>query len=160
LLSPWVELPPPPEDLWRIGSARQIGASAELREQLRRLDDAPSLAATAQLGQTLLPVVDHIAPQRGSPTDQELPPAAQEWLARLKSAGETAAERATHRISELCQLAARCTELADIEYGFLYDEDRQLLAIGYNVGEHRRDGSFYDLLASEARLASFVAIAQ
>ena len=37
---------------------------------------------------------------------------------------------------------------------------RHLLAIGYNVGERRRDASYYDLLASEARLASFVAIAQ
>ncbi len=35
-----------------------------------------------------------------------------------------------------------------------------LLAIGYNVSERRRDASYYDLLASEARLCSFVAIAQ
>ena len=51
-------------------------------------------------------------------------------------------------------------ELADIDYEFLYDRERHLLAIGYNVGDHRLDASFYDLLASEARLASFVAIAQ
>ena len=37
---------------------------------------------------------------------------------------------------------------------------RHLLAIGYNVGERRRDPSYYDLLASEARFSSFVAIAQ
>ena len=37
---------------------------------------------------------------------------------------------------------------------------RHLLAIGYNVGERRRDASYYDLLASEARLGTFVAIAQ
>jgi len=43
---------------------------------------------------------------------------------------------------------------------FLYDETRHLLAIGYNVSEGRRDASYYDLLASEARLSSFVAIAQ
>ena len=36
----------------------------------------------------------------------------------------------------------------------------RLLAIGYNVTDHRRDASYYDLLASEARLASFVGIAQ
>jgi hypothetical protein len=34
-----------------------------------------------------------------------------------------------------------------------------LLAIGYNVTERRRDTSFYDLLASEARLASFLGVA-
>ncbi len=43
---------------------------------------------------------------------------------------------------------------------FLYDKARHLLAIGYNVSERRRDASYYDLLASEARFASFVAIAQ
>ena len=47
-----------------------------------------------------------------------------------------------------------------MDYGFLYDRARHLLAIGYNVAERRRDASYYDLLASEARFASFVAIAQ
>jgi hypothetical protein len=47
-----------------------------------------------------------------------------------------------------------------VEYDFLYDKARNLLAIGYNVTERRRDASYYDLLASEARLCSFVAIAQ
>ena len=47
-----------------------------------------------------------------------------------------------------------------MDYGFLYDPTRHLLAIGYNVDERRLDASYYDLLASEARLASFVAIAQ
>jgi cyclic beta-1,2-glucan synthetase len=159
-LAPWIELPPPPQDLWSLGSARQIGALSNLRDALRRLDDPPTLAATAQLGQSLLPVLDEIIARADSAGDVTLPPQAQDWLDRLRSAGEAAAERATHRLSELRLLAARCIEFADIDYGFLYDEDRQLLAIGYNVGEHRRDGSFYDLLASEARLASFVAIAQ
>jgi len=47
-----------------------------------------------------------------------------------------------------------------VEYGFLFDKARNLLAIGYNATERRRDASYYDLLASEARLCSFVAIAQ
>ncbi|MDB5294035.1 MAG: NdvB, partial [Phycisphaerales bacterium] len=81
-------------------------------------------------------------------------------LARLRAALVQAAERAAHRLAELRQLAARCAELADIDYEFLYDRDRHLLAIGYNVGDRRLDASFYDLLASEARLASYVAIAQ
>ena len=37
---------------------------------------------------------------------------------------------------------------------------KHLLSIGYNADEHRRDNSFYDLLASEARLCTFVGIAQ
>jgi cyclic beta-1,2-glucan synthetase len=50
--------------------------------------------------------------------------------------------------------------MAQMEYDFLFDKTRRLLAIGYNVSERRRDTSYYDLLASEARMANFLAIAQ
>ncbi len=63
-------------------------------------------------------------------------------------------------MAEIERLALQCDELARMEYDFLYDKARHLLAIGYNVDERRRDPSYYDLLASEARFASFVAIAQ
>ncbi len=43
---------------------------------------------------------------------------------------------------------------------FLYDRERRLFAIGFNVNEGRPDGSHYDLLASEARIGSFVSIAR
>jgi cyclic beta-1,2-glucan synthetase len=54
---------------------------------------------------------------------------------------------------------ARTTALA-MGYGFLLDPDRKLLSIGYRVQEGTLDPSCYDLLASEARLASFIAIAK
>ena len=47
-----------------------------------------------------------------------------------------------------------------MEFGFLLDRDRRLLSIGYRVAGGSLDPSCYDLLASEARLASFVAIAK
>ena len=73
---------------------------------------------------------------------------------------EEVRERARERIGTLEQLAQTAGELALMDYRFLYDNTRDLLAIGYNVDERRLDPSYYDLLASEARLASFVAIAQ
>ena len=82
-------------------------------------------------------------------------------LAQLEGTGADAVSRsARERISALERVAARIDGLAEVEYEFLYDRSRHLLAIGYNVGERRRDGSFYDLLASEARLTSFLAIAE
>jgi cellobiose phosphorylase len=63
-------------------------------------------------------------------------------------------------VAGAAQLAQQAGELAQMEYGFLFDAERRLLAIGYDVGKSRRDASYYDLLASEARAASFVAIAQ
>jgi cyclic beta-1,2-glucan synthetase len=80
--------------------------------------------------------------------------------ATLGGAVGTAPEIAAKRISALRQLAIRCRELADIDYSFLYDKNRHLLSIGYDVANRRLDSGFYDLLASEARLASFIAIAQ
>ena len=47
-----------------------------------------------------------------------------------------------------------------MEFGFLLDPERKLLSIGYRVADGSLDPSCYDLLASEARLASFVAIAK
>ena len=49
--------------------------------------------------------------------------------------------------------------IAGTELDFLFDRQRHLFAIGYNVTEGRRDSTYYDALASEARLASFIAIA-
>jgi len=54
---------------------------------------------------------------------------------------------------------ARDTALA-MEFGFLLDPERRLLSIGYQPDEEKLDPSCYDLLASEARLASFIAIAK
>ncbi len=63
------------------------------------------------------------------------------------------------RADELENLAHRCDELARMDFTLLYDSSRELFSIGYNVSQHRLDSSCYDLLASEARLASYVAIA-
>ena len=68
--------------------------------------------------------------------------------------------RACARIRELERLAHVAGQFSLMEYEFLYDRARHLLSIGYNVDERRLDAGHYDLLASEARLCSFVAIAQ
>jgi cyclic beta-1,2-glucan synthetase len=62
-------------------------------------------------------------------------------------------------------LAERALTFVDeMNFRFLYDRQRQIFAIGYRLadaeGPGRLDPSFYDLLASEARLASFIAIAK
>ncbi len=96
------------------------------------------------------PDADLAAPLPGIPT-----------LRQLAAGGlPAAATRAQARISELERLAHVAGQFAQKDYDFLYDPTLHLLSIGYNVDEHRRDPGFYDLLASEARLCSFVTIAQ
>jgi len=46
------------------------------------------------------------------------------------------------------------------DFGFLFDRGRMLFSIGFRVGEGALDPSYYDLLASEARITSFLAIAK
>ncbi len=62
-------------------------------------------------------------------------------------------------------LARRASAFAEgMSFRFLFDPQRRILSIGYRLadaeGPGRLDLSFYDLLASEARLASFIAIAR
>jgi cellobiose phosphorylase len=71
------------------------------------------------------------------------PPATTELGARL----EAIAERAYAYAMEM-------------DFRFLFDDSRKLFAIGYQQSSHALDPSYYDLLASEARLASFVAVAK
>jgi cyclic beta-1,2-glucan synthetase len=69
-----------------------------------------------------------------------------------------AAQALAQRLLMLAKIAGGIA--AAMEFGFLFDPGRQLLSIGYQVDEGSLDPSCYDLLASEARLASFVAIAK
>jgi len=71
------------------------------------------------------------------------------------------AERRAVLEGRLRAIEATARTLANgMEFDFLFDRERQLLSIGYVVAEDALDPSCYDLLASEARLASFMAIAK
>ncbi len=72
-----------------------------------------------------------------------------------------AAQSAARTLADLSSLALRSEEIVEeMDFTFLLDEERQVFSIGYSVDNEKRDKSFYDLLASEARLGSFVAIAK
>ncbi|MCC7029105.1 MAG: cyclic beta 1-2 glucan synthetase [Chitinophagaceae bacterium] len=83
-----------------------------------------------------------------------------QWLADYSDAVSRATLYAQKQLDSLEWLAAKCMDFANIDFDFLYDRSQNLLSIGYNVDERRRDNSFYDMLASEARLTTFIAIAQ
>src|SRR5579863_1641435 len=63
-----------------------------------------------------------------------------------------------HGLSAVTQAAGNLFQAMDFQ--FLFDPTRKLLSIGYRVTEGSLDSNCYDLLASEARLASFIAIAK
>ena len=136
-LAPWT-------DLWF--SQNRLG-------DLPDLDEIPTLRQLAEMDVEPLPTLEQ-QPRSGAPSEESA------GLDELQGLIAAASRRARIRIAAIERLAMQCGVLARMDYGFLFDEKRRLLAIGYNVGEHRRDASYYDLLASEARFSSFVAIAQ
>ncbi len=173
LLAPWLALARPPPGLGggagpslprrtagRDGgeSPPAPGARENLEEQLARLDQAPTLRELSVLDQSLGPLVEEVL------RDFEREPAQvrkqeSEWLGEFSRCLREAGERARRRMLALEDLALQCDKMAGMDFTFLYDPDRNLFSIGYNVTERRLDASFYDLLASEARLTSYVAIA-
>ena len=82
----------------------------------------------------------------------------------VSSDAREAIERARRIAEDLIERGERLGALADdlieeTEFGFLFNTERQLFSIGFSVTDGRLDNSYYDTLASEARLASFMAIA-
>ena len=96
--------------------------------------------------------------RQGQPAP-DLSPSLAELIAR--PAGGCATSAARGLTGRLRTVAGRAREFAEaMEFGFLLDPERKLLSIGFRTSDGSRDPSCYDLLASEARLGSFWAIAR
>ncbi|MCC8998208.1 MAG: cyclic beta 1-2 glucan synthetase, partial [Candidatus Contendobacter sp.] len=140
-LAPWLTLPAMPNGLY------------DCSREFSPIGAIPTLRQLAALEVEFLSTLD----QR---LDAGAPAAGGKELSALYPFLQDASRRARERIAVIERLALQTGELAQMDYDFLFDESRHLLVIGYNVSERRQDASYYDLLASEARLGSFVAIAQ
>jgi len=157
-IAPWLLLPPEIPGMWDRGGEGQLSRLARLRQELLRLDAIPALSDAARLELKLFPLIDGITANLGSSGND--PGRERDWFARLRNAVKETGDRASDRIAAIESMALRCGELSAVEFEFLYNKSAHLLSIGYNVSEHRLDPGCYDLLASESRLCSFVAIAQ
>ncbi len=83
------------------------------------------------------------------------------WIGRVLAAFELSRWLAGEMLEIIAQLSRSCDELsASMNMHFLYNVERRIFSIGFNVSEGRLDRAFYDLFASEARFGSFVAIAR
>jgi cellobiose phosphorylase len=157
-IAPWILLSPGVPGLWEGEGEVQQERLTRLQEALKRLDEIPSLREVARLEQKIGPLVEEII--GGMTLAEGETRKAREWFLKLKEAMGDAGTRSSERIKAIDAIIVQCNEFSGIEYEFLYDKKSHLLSIGYNVSDHRLDRGCYDLLASEARLCSFVAIAQ
>jgi cyclic beta-1,2-glucan synthetase len=132
------------------------GISPEAEKLRRRaLHHVPSLLSLAERPSVL---IDTILAWRTQPhVRQEL----KAWLDQLSADYQRARNNAAETVARLRALAANAGAFADaIDMRFLYDEQRKLFGVGYAVGGPREFHSHYDLLASECRLTSLVAVAK
>lgn len=118
-----------------------------------RIEDGINLDQLYKKIQVLLPWLRAI--KRENYTEQELV-----WIDAFEEMLLKSDQEATEQLSLIKQLNLACIDLSDLEWDFLYDKSKDLLSIGYRVEHQACDPAFYDLLASEARLATFLAIAE
>jgi cellobiose phosphorylase len=134
---PWLQIPVPEKFL------NAFSLVAEM----------PTFYELARIEQYLLPNLNSYYQE--SNTQEE-----NAWLDQFRTSVVQGSQRAKELILMAERLADESNELANLDFEFLYDRTQHLLSIGYSMEDHKRDASFYDLLASEARLTNFVAIAQ
>jgi len=82
---------------------------------------------------------------------------AEQLRACLPHAGRNLRALAADFRAIACQIEI-CTE--ETEFSFLVDPDRHMLSVGYDVTEQKLHSACYDMLASEARIAAFLAVAR
>ncbi len=140
-----------------LGAA--LGRDDSLPEEL-----PVQLMDLAHLAATVVDIAQTLAGERGDENGVEMlfwAQAAQRSIdSHRRDVTQTAAIAQTLN-QRLAALESTARSMAEaMEFGFLFDQDRKLLSIGFLVPEGKLDAGCYDLLASEARLASFVAIAK
>ncbi len=146
----WMETLTHPPDSF----IRSLGEDV-VKLRRRALLAVPSLATLANGAPTL---VDAIL---GCRATANLRPEVVEWLDQLDAEYQRAKTNASQVVESFRTLAGAAERFASaMRMGFLYDTQRRLFAVGYLIGGTREFTSHYDLLASECRLASLVAIAK
>jgi len=151
-------------DLLELGLRREPLRLESRRESPGAMDFTARLAAVAPLAATMLDMARTLASERDDDAGAEMLFWAESTLRSIESHRRDSAQSAdaARALRErIVALEATARRLAnEMEFGFLLDQERKLLSIGYRVAENSLDPNCYDLLASEARLASFVAIAK
>jgi cyclic beta-1,2-glucan synthetase len=126
---------------------------------LEALGTSPSLA---DLPRRCEAVLQDLAGLRSAMADSgDTSPAGLREIDTLVGSLERSAAAAVALIDRLTRIAdGACAMVTAMDFGFLFDPTRMLFAIGYREADGSLDPGRYDLLASEARLLSFVAIAK
>ncbi|MEN6452118.1 MAG: glucoamylase family protein [Thermoguttaceae bacterium] len=122
---------------------------ATLHAQIVRLDRRCSLRQLAAAAQHIADQIAAIRPGHAATGG---------LLGLIARAAAQAASAAREELHRVAALRKECQRFSRMDFRFLYHPQRKLLAIGFDVDRRRRENSYYGLLASEARLTSFLAL--
>lgn len=154
---PWVTMLPVPDTVLASREKDSASALSQVTQSLELLERSATLRDIAGLPQGLLALIENaLADAKRENLTQEV----KEWIEQLAKCVVHASENASERIETLQRVAAQSQEFAEMDFRPLYNKSRDLFATGFNVSDRRLDTSFYDLLASEARLISYILVAQ
>ena len=153
------------DELYRLAPWLQPPFEPELRVNMRDASLAPLLnelsvvPALSEMPATYQRIRDKLFDRMGSSTPlyPALRTALEELLRRLPDA-HAHASGLLRQLESMAGDASRFFE--EMNFGFLFDSRRKVLRIGYDVDTAKADEACYDLLASEARTAVFLAIAK
>ena len=144
-LLPWLQ----------VAAAAPKGTESIARDVLAELPPAMPMADLSEHGERAAAIVEKAQADKGLTSEER------DWLGRMNASVSSglAAQQALR--DDFLDLAQRCEEIAyGMDFAFLYDAEARLFRIGYNVSTGQLDANHYDLLATEARIASFFAIAK
>jgi len=133
-------------------------ASEDLATLLRLMDGSCALGELPVRQRAAAALAGRISEQA---TDQRVQrdPEIIPWLNGIQVALLKSEETSLHAVLRCTALINRIHALVSgVQFRPLYNEKKKLLSIGYNLEESKRTDSYYDLLASEARLSSYLAI--
>ncbi|MBA4369987.1 MAG: hypothetical protein C0418_00200 [Coriobacteriaceae bacterium] len=151
-LAPWVPL--------LAGAPPALRACSRYEDLCPLLEHTPSLVGLAEGLDRALDALTAIATDPPG-EDPETCGAAAAWAEAVLAGVHNARPACVTTLAQLrleVDIAREMWEHTD--FRMLYDRSRQLFSIGFNTSEGRLDNSYYDMLASECRLASFLAVAK
>ncbi len=155
LLAPWIlTLADVPASIAQAESNPELSDTWDELAALLSLH--PTLGDTAGICDAAMPILEGIMDNL-DPSDR----AAFEWCEVLSYDMKAAQKFSVSVLNDFSVLASRAeTFFEEMNFEFLYDRNRHVFRIGYNIESGLMDPNYYDLLASESRIASLIAIAR
>ncbi len=154
-LAPWVRALGEAR-AWADGLAAKSPAGAAWHDVQVTFSNAPSLRSLADWSARAVEVLRAFRDADGRKAEER-----KKWCEPLMARLASSCKGAEGLIGSFENIAHKLgKEVEDTDFAFLFDPERQLMRIGYNVDAEHLDTNYYDLLASESRLASFVAVAK